>query len=293
MRKEQQMYDLIMKTAKGDQRIRAVFMNGSRVNENVSKDIFQDYDIVYVVSDVKSFYEDEHWIDRFGERLYMQMPEMNDSLLGQDIDLNESFGWLIQFADGNRLDLHVMEIETAQCRIKLDKLCRILLDKDNILPEIVPPTDEDYYVKKPSQDKFLCCANEFWWCLNNVAKGLWRKEIPYVQDNLNFYIRPELVEMLSWKIGIITDFSVSIGKSGKYLKNYLSEDEYNRFISTYSGGKTENIWNSVEIMCCLFDETARFVAQKLDFYYNTQEAQASIKHLNHVKNLPADALEVY
>lgn len=32
-------------------------MNGSRTNENVFKDIFYDYDKVYVVEDTKSFIE--------------------------------------------------------------------------------------------------------------------------------------------------------------------------------------------------------------------------------------------
>ncbi|MGF7060634.1 hypothetical protein HNR33_004326 [Brassicibacter mesophilus] len=59
MRTEQEMFDLIINVAKQDERIRAVYMNGSRTNPNVHKDIFQDYDIVYVVSEIKPFYEDE------------------------------------------------------------------------------------------------------------------------------------------------------------------------------------------------------------------------------------------
>ncbi len=43
------MLDLIINTAKEDERIRAVIMNGSRVNPNVKRDCFQDYDIIYVV----------------------------------------------------------------------------------------------------------------------------------------------------------------------------------------------------------------------------------------------------
>jgi aminoglycoside 6-adenylyltransferase len=45
MRTEQEMFDLILNIAKKDERIRAVFMNGSRTNPNAVKDIFQDYDI--------------------------------------------------------------------------------------------------------------------------------------------------------------------------------------------------------------------------------------------------------
>ena len=54
-------------------------MNGSRTNENVPKDIFQDYDIVYVVEDTESFIENKDWIKIFGEILYMQYPDENPS----------------------------------------------------------------------------------------------------------------------------------------------------------------------------------------------------------------------
>ena len=62
MRTEQEMMDLILDVAKKEDRIRAVYMNGSRTNPNATKDIFQDYDIVYVVKETKSFIEDKDWI---------------------------------------------------------------------------------------------------------------------------------------------------------------------------------------------------------------------------------------
>ena len=71
MRCEKEMFDLLVRTAKKDDRIRAVYMNGSRANPNAKKDIFQDYDIVYVVRDVLSFLEEENWIQVFGEILIM------------------------------------------------------------------------------------------------------------------------------------------------------------------------------------------------------------------------------
>jgi len=42
MRTEKEMLDLILGVANRDSRIRAVYMNGSRANPNVKKDIFQD-----------------------------------------------------------------------------------------------------------------------------------------------------------------------------------------------------------------------------------------------------------
>ena len=204
MRTEKEMYDLILDIAKNDERIRAIYLNGSRTNPNVLKDIFQDYDVVYVVTETLSFIEDKNWIKCFGEILYMQYPDEHPDYPS---DKENFYGWLMQFADGNRIDLHVETISHAQENIMNDSLCKVLMDKDNCLPEILPSSDKNYWIQKPTLEQYLCTCSEFWWCLNNVAKGLWREEIPYVQDMLNFVVRKQLEKMLSWKVGIMMNFS--------------------------------------------------------------------------------------
>lgn len=290
MRNEKQMLEMILNIAREDERIRAVYMNGSRTNKNVPKDIFQDYDIVYVVRETGSFIRDKHWIDRFGERLFMQYPDESPDYPS---DKENFYGWLMQLADGNRIDLHVETIEHARTCILEDKLCEILLDKDGILPEIPAATDEDYRVKKPTQMQYLCACNEFWWCLDNVAKGLWREEIPYVQDMLNFHVRKQLEKLLSWKIGTQTDFSVSVGKSGKYMYRWLREEEWNAYLSTYPAAVVEDCWKAVMKMCDLFEETAVYVGKKLGYEYNAVEGRNCRSYLAHVRALPKDAAEIY
>ena len=293
MRSEKEMYELILNVARQDSRIRAVYLNGSRANPNVPKDIFQDYDICYVVTDTKTFVDDENWIDCFGKRLIMQMPDKMDALRGRDVNFIDSYGWLIQLADGNRLDLHVESISYAIENITKDKLCVVLLDKDKILPIIPESTDIDYHVKKPTHNDYFCDCNNFWWCLNNVAKGLWREEIPYVMDMINNHIRPHLVNMLSWKIGIETDFSCSVGKSGKYMNRYLDNDLWQRFLRTYSDGQIEHIWEATFTMCELFNEVAIEVGDHMDYPYDSNEEKASRDFLEHVRMLPKDAKEIY
>ncbi|MGL4106654.1 aminoglycoside 6-adenylyltransferase [Clostridium sp. LP20] len=292
MRREKEMMDLLLKVASKDERIRAVFMNGSRTNINVPKDIFQDYDIVYVVKETESFIEDEDWIKVFGEILYMQKPEEIDKLLGEECNISKCYGYLMQLADGNRLDLRLMRIDYAKKMVLEDKLAKILLDKDKVLPEIPEVTDEDYHVKRPDEILYYRCCNEFWWCLNNVAKGLWREEIPYVMDMLDHVIRPELKSMLIWNVGIDTNFSLSVGKSGKYLKKYLSEDIWRKYLETYSVARIEAIWDSVFIMCDLFEVLSRKIAKEFSFKYNEEEARNSLRFLKNVRELPKDAIEV-
>ena len=282
MRTENEMYNLILEVAKNDDRIKAVYMNGSRTNENVPKDMFQDYDIVYVVEETQSFIEDKDWIRVFGEILYMQYPDESPNYPS---DKKNSYGYLMQFEDGIRIDLTIQSVKCALQRIEEDKLCKILLDKESILPEIEAATDRQYWVKKPTKEQYLAACNEFWWCTNNIAKGLWRKEIPYVQDMTNYCVRPQLITMLNWKAGILTEWSVSTGKSSKYLYQWLSEEEWQMLLSTYFDGDVEHAWEAVFRMCGLFENTARFVGEKLGWEYNEKEGKGAREFLEWVQQM--------
>lgn len=290
MRNEKDMYQLFLDIAEKDDHILAIYMNGSRTNVNAPKDIFQDYDIVFVVTQTRPFIEDKNWIQRFGTILYMQYP---DEFPGDQADRENFYGWLMQFTDGNRVDLHVETLSHATEHIHDDKLCRILLDKKGVLPEIPEATDADRHVKKPSEAQFQACSNEFWWCSNNLAKGLWREEMPYVQDMANFVVRKQLEKMLSWKVGIDTDFSVSVGKSAKYLSRWLSEKEYQSYLDSYFGGRTEDAWRAVFAMCDLMEQATAYVAEKLGYTYDLEEGKAARGFLAHVQQLPKDAVEIY
>src|SRR4051794_32053981 len=108
------MMDLILSTALEDERIRAVIMNGSRVNPNVEKDCFQDFDIVFVVREIQSFTLNHQWVNRFGEMMIMQMPE-EMSLIPPEKD--GCFAYLMQFMDGNRIDLTLVPVDLAEEKV--------------------------------------------------------------------------------------------------------------------------------------------------------------------------------
>lgn len=287
MRTEEEMMSLIKDIAFMEENIRAAYIEGSRTNPNVPKDIFQDYDIVYVVTSTKPFREDREWINRFGKILYMQYPDDN---VFYPSDAENYYGWQIQFADGNRMDLHVCTREYALEHLEL---YRILVDKDGIMPPPRETTDKRYWVKEPTEIEFQCTCSEFWWCMNNVAKGLWRNEIPYALDVINFVLRPQLKRLLEWKIGIENNFSVNVGKSGKYMKKYLREEMYRQFLATYSIAEIESIWDSVFEMCDLFQSTAVELGKRKNFLYDFEQAKNSLVFLQHVRKLPADAKEIY
>lgn len=293
MRTEQEMFDLILGVAKGDHRVRAVYMNGSRANPNAKKDIFQDYDIVYVVTETASFLNDEGWIRVFGDPIIIQEPDKLDQLLGKDVDFKNNYMYLMQFTDGNRIDLHLQTIGALKQEYGTDKLTVPLLDKDQCLRQVPVPSDKDYWVKKPTYGQYISCCNNFWWVAPYCAKGLWRQEILYTIDVLNSWVRPELVTMLRWHAGIKTDFKVSMGKADKLLKEYLDSDTWTKLMKTYDLGDYGTCWNALLLTGELFTEFAPKVGRVFEYEYNSDEAERSFAFIKHIKTLPKGANGIY
>ncbi|WP_423410571.1 aminoglycoside 6-adenylyltransferase [Heyndrickxia sp. MSNUG] len=293
MRTEKEMYDLILEIAQKDERIRAVYMNGSRTNPKAPKDIFKDFDIVYVVTETASFINDADWTSNFGDLLMIQEPDKNDHYVGMAMDFDRSYGYLMLFKDGNRIDLHIETKQVMMENYLQDKLTVALMDKDNILPAIPEPTDMDYWVKRPTDAFYFSCCNDFWWCLQNVGKGIWRDELPYAKQMFNLVIRERLDEMISWWIGMNHDFKVSAGKMGKYFKNYLPNPYWQMYKETYSDHNYKNFWKSIFVACELFRKLALEVAEGLSFKYLIHDDRNMTEYLMHIRQLPADAESIF
>jgi aminoglycoside 6-adenylyltransferase len=289
MRSEEEMLELILNTAKNDDRIRAVIMNGSRTNPNAPHDIFQDFDILYLVTEVEPFTDDHTWIHRFGELMILQMPEAMQDPPPQN---NGSFTYLMLFTDGNRIDLTLFPIAKLT-ELEPDSLHVLLLDKDNLFPPFAPPSDHDYLPRPPTSQAFSDCCNEFWWVCPGVAKGLWREEITYAKHIFDPFAREQLMKMLTWYVGMNTQFSRSPGKFGKYLKQYLEPELWEMLQKTYSDAGYDTTWEALSTMCNLFRTTATRVAEHFGFAYPYSEDEKVNAHLQHIRLLPRNAKELY
>jgi aminoglycoside 6-adenylyltransferase len=158
-----------------------------------------------------------------------------------------------------------------------------LLDKDGLLPVYPFPNDEVFWVRKPNHNQYYACCNEFWWCLNNVVKGIARDELPYAMQMLNSIVRNMLNKMVEWYIGVNTGFSVSAGKFSKYFKKYLPPELYAQYTATYSGSNYTDIWAAVDTMCNLFHTLTLKVATHFDFTYRQEEEAGMREYLRMVK----------
>ena len=273
MRTESEMLALIRRAAQQDDRIRAAWLNGSRANPAAQRDVLQDYDVVFSVSELAPLRSLAHWEQLFGAIAVAQEPD--DSALFPGEGEEGRYAFLMQFVDGVRIDLTLLTVEKAAQNFGADGQTLLLLDKDGTLPELPAPTDREYWVQKPDERRFAACCNEFYWVSPYVAKGLWRGDLLYAFDMLNSAVRPMLILMLEWKAGILTGFSCSAGKCGKLLPKLLPEEDAEELLAIGCRANAEEQWGALERMQRLFIRSARFVADALHFSFCEAEEQGS------------------
>ncbi|MDR2102175.1 MAG: aminoglycoside 6-adenylyltransferase [Treponema sp.] len=262
MRSDEEMMDMILSFARNDERVRVVTMEGSRLNKNAPRDTFQDYDISYIVGDLGSFKKNDDWLDVFGKRIIMQKPE---AMAMFPPTLGNWFSYLMLYEDGNRIDLKLIPINELDLYFtKCDSLTKVLLDKDHRCPELPEPSDIDYHVKKPSPEFVDDCSNEFWWLAAYVVKGLCRDEPLYAIYHLQL-MQKQLLCMISWKTGMETGYSVSVGKSYKYLQKYLSGELWERILATYQVNSPALLGQALKTCCKLFQEISGEVSAGLGY----------------------------
>ncbi|MDP4145492.1 MAG: aminoglycoside 6-adenylyltransferase [Bacillota bacterium] len=281
MRSESEILNQILDFANSEDSVRAVMLNGSRINVNAPKDIMQDYDVVFFIKNIEelSYKLNQDWIHRFGELVILQQNNFQDG----------SYIFLMQFQDGIRIDLRFSDINNIEEVTSEDTLSKILLDKDNIAPGLSLPNDSCHYVNMPTQKEFEKVLNESWWIQTYIAKGIWRDELPLAKYMFDVILIDCIRKLLSWHIGIRYQWKINVGKCGKWFKRLLSEEIYREFISLYPGIEYEEMWQSLFAAGGFIRKVGSELANDLRYSYPVNDDNNVTEYIKRIKALPANA----
>ena len=171
MRTDQEILGLIIETAKKLQ-VNAVALSGSRTNQKIQTDEFQDYDIVYIVENLDELISDLSWIDQFGTRNIEQHNILGNRRL-----------YLMLFEDGNRIDLTLCPKVHIKEWVESEADFTVLEDTKGLF-ESYSPSPERFWIHPASETDFKKACNEFWWVSAYVVKGICRNQVIYATDHL-------------------------------------------------------------------------------------------------------------
>ena len=264
MRTEPEMLDLILQTAK-TLKVEAVALSGSRTNQKVQTDEFQDYDVVYVVDDLDNLTSDLAWLDQFGNRLIEQYNVLGNRRL-----------YLMLFEDGNRIDLTLCPKEHIKEWVESEADFTVLEDPKGLFSPY-SPNPQRYWTNPASQTDFEKACNEFWWVSAYVVKGICRKQVIYATDHLYEICQQELLKVLAWQVAS-DNGTVDIGKNYKYLFQYLPAEKEKEFSALLDFSSVEKITQSLLSTMNLFHREAQILAQKMGFGYDMEVAEKMIEY---------------
>jgi len=264
MRTDQEMLGLILQIAKKLQ-VDAVALSGSRTNQKIQTDEFQDYDVVYIVDDLDYLTSDLSWLTQFGKRI-----------IEQEVTLGHRRLYLMLFEDGNRIDLTLCPKEHMQEWVDSEAGFTVLEDPENLF-EPYFPNPERFWIHPASETDFEKSCNEFWWVSAYVVKGICRKQVIYATDHLYGICQQELLKVLAWQVASDRG-KVDIGKNYKYLFNYLPAEKKKEFSNLLDFSSLDKIIQSLLATMQIFHQEAQSLSQKMGFEYDREVAEKMIQY---------------
>ena len=264
MRTETEMFDVILQTAKVLQ-VDAVAMSGSRTNPKAPKDEFQDYDVVYIVDNLKYLLSNLSWLDQFGKRI-----------IEQEVTLGHRRLYLMLFEDGNRIDLTLCPKEHMKEWVDSEAGFKVLKD-DKGLFEAYQPNSNRYWTFPPTEEEFAASCNEFWLVSAYVVKAIRRNQLIYATDHLYGICQQELLKVFAWQVTSDRG-AVDIGKNYKYLFHYLPAEKEKEFSALLNLSSIEKVSQSLFATMNVFDREAQSLAKKMGFAYDQEEAEKMIAY---------------
>ena len=271
MRTEVEMLNLILQTSKTLQ-VKAVAMSGSRTNQKVQIDEFQDYDVVYLVENFEELISDLSWLDQFGK-----------PVIEQEVTLGHRRLYLMLFEDGNRIDLTLCPQEHMQEWVDSEAGFTVLEDKKGLF-ESYSPNPQRYWRSPATETDFKNSCNEFWWVSAYVVKGIHRNHLVYATDHLYGICQQELLKLLAWQVAADKG-TVDVGKNYKYLFQYLPAEKEKEFSNLLDFSSVEKLTQSLFATMTLFHQEAQAFSLKTGFPYDKETAEKMIQYTKEKLNL--------
>ncbi|MBI1258121.1 MAG: hypothetical protein GC204_11675 [Chloroflexi bacterium] len=271
----------------GQQRdaVRAMLLTSTRAVPNAAPDIFSDYDVILILTDIQPFATDRAWLEDFGHVLTLY----RDPLI-QDGDFERS-GNVIQYEDGLKIDFTLWPVGLLKRIVsaprlldELDAGYQILLDKDHLTDDLQPPTYQAYIPKPPSETAYVERIETFFLEAIYVAKLLWRDDLIAAKHIMDGMMKQEsLLQMLEWHAEIDHGWSVKPGPYGRRLKQWLRADVWTELEATYTGGGIDANWDAMYRTMVLFRRVALEVGDRLGYAYPHDLDRRSLAYLQRVR----------
>ncbi|WP_225046810.1 aminoglycoside 6-adenylyltransferase [Lacticaseibacillus kribbianus] len=249
--------DRIIALAEADANVVAIGTEGSSNNPDFHADPWVDLDVSIFVTDPAQA-DGNWWIHQLGEPTLVQHLA-NEALFGAASHIWDTY--LTRYSGARRVDLKIAPAEDIAVYLADDKLNALVWKREAGRLQKASTDASSHWVAVPDQVALNACANEFYWCLGNVVKGVARGNLMYANEMFNRNARPMLIDMLAYRETAKDHGRFDAGVCGKYTWDRLTEAERTALAATYQQGDLGAIAASIQAALTLFSAVYAQVQQ--------------------------------
>jgi len=285
--KEDRVIRRLKRWAEEQESVRAVLLTSTRASPNADVDLFSDYDVILVVTDIFLFFGDRSWLGDFGEVLVIYRDPVQ-ALYGFG-----KFAYITQYEDGTKIDftlwpveILVRVIEDPELPPDLDIGYQVLLDKDDITEGMKLPSYRAYTPSPPNEGEYQESIEVFFHEATYVAKHLWRGDLMAAKYSLDHVMKiKKLRTMLEWRIEIDHHWSLRMRDYGRGLKKVVDPAIWLELESTYVGAGLDENWAALFNTITLMRKLANEVGSRLGYSYPVDLDRRMVVYLEMVRGL--------
>ncbi len=262
----EQLIDRFVRWAETQDDIRLAFVLGSRARRDHPADEWSDLDLAVVTKDVRPYVEQAEWIRSIGRPWLTFVEGTADS---------RSLERRVLFDGGLDVDFALMPLEMvrglAQAPVPPDvadlfhRGVRVVLDKDNLLPDPGRLASAWQPPAPPGQAEFLEVVNDFWYHAVWSAKHLRRGELWWAKSGCDIRLKELLRRMLEWHARATRGAGHDTWLRGRFLEEWADPGAVPAVRETVAPYDAPDLWHALEATMALFRRVSGETARKWGF----------------------------
>ena len=259
--------------AQAQEDIRLVFVLGSRARSDHPADVWSDLDLAVVAMDIRPYIERADWINQVGKPWLTFIERTGD---GSSVERR------VLFDGGLDVDFALMPLAMILAMFEkgvdpgiadvFRRGVRVVLDKDNLLPDPGKYASAWKPPEPPSEGEFLQVVNDFWYHAVWSAKHVRRGELWWGKTGCDDRLKHLLQQVLEWHAHATRGSGHDTWLRGRFLEEWADPRAVQQLSGAFAHFDEADIWHALAVTMDLFRWVSQETANLLRFTYPVEGA---------------------
>ncbi len=259
--------------AQNQENIRLAFVLGSRARTDHPADQWSDLDLAVVAKDIHPYIQQADWINGIGKAW---LTFIETTVPGNSIERR------VLFDGGLDVDFAMMPLAMIQSMLEkgvdpatadvFRRGVRVVLDKDNLLPDPGKYASTWKPPEPPGEAEFLQVVNDFWYHTVWTAKHVRRGELWWGKSCCDGYLKNLLQQMLEWHAHARRSPAHDTWLRGRFLEEWADPRALRQLPEAFAHYDEPDIWRALAVTMDLFRWVSRKTADLLGYSYPLEGA---------------------